>query len=163
MLLLDHTMENNKVNEKLFQNYAYTQTLKFEYSKHSAARQMYETHAIIKHIIEKKMKVETYKLYVEFTEFGTVHYHGVLMHAEISKVLRNKHKLNEVGHLCLKPCSDYEGWIKYCTKNIEIAKDVFPTVRFPLTQDTTLKYKSTLYDLVSWEEWADYHADYPDD
>lgn len=142
-----------KKGEELYQNYAYTQTLKWEYNQYSAARQLHDTFDVMKNVIENKMKCNNYKLYVEFTEFGTVHYHGVLIHAEISKVLRNKHRLNEIGHNMFKPCNDYEGWMKYCTKNLQICKDVFPQITFPLDSKSVIRYKSTLHEI---RDWGDY-------
>lgn len=130
-------------NAALYSNYAITVTLNEEYAKKSVSGQLVDSYQVLQSLIKRYIEHDGYKFYVEFTRIGTLHYHGVIHNARISDVLRRKHLFTKhLGYSLFKVCNNYEKWMEYCTKDIVIAKDVFPTISFPLVELTSIKFKN---------------------
>lgn len=127
--------------------YGYTQTLKPSFYNMSVVRQLYNTYGDIQQLFRDKLKVTDYKIYVEFTKEGNVHYHGVLFGCNQARILRNKHLFTErIGFCSFVLNNDFAKLMKYITKSIDIAKDVFPNIKMPLTKDTKLTLSDHLND-----------------
>lgn len=128
--------------------YGYTQTLKPCYYGMSVVMQLYTSFKDMQSLFDRKLRITDYKIYVEFTKEGNVHYHGVLFGCDKARILRYKHLFTQqLGFCSFVLNNNYEKLMKYITKDIELARKVFPRITMPLTKNTMIKLTDRLHDL----------------